>query len=558
KAGILARASRAAGGTVRYERLDLAWLPRPRIVVRRLRLTIPHRASGAIESLTLYPALFPLLRGGVHLAKVLADAPDLALEIPPPPGEETPPSLARLRERIAGLLSALSADAPGLVVEVRRGRVALSLGPRPLCALREIEGRIVLPPKRLDVDLRCASNLWGKLSLNGRLDAELSGRGTIELTGLDLAPFSESFLPEGWRHAVAGRADLGADFEVDRFRTVKAEVRGASSSLSLRRGKGSAGVSGLRFAGTVEIDGTGTVVSAVSVSLDAPRLGISGRLVLDRAAPHAALELRGGDLDVAPVREALLSLAGDIPGVRGVLDYVRGGRLTLSALRMGGPEIFGRGAIDRLFLEGRLDAGRIFVGDVDLDLRDVAGNVVLSGGILTAGHAEARIGDSRARDGSLRMGIMGRNPPFRVDARVEADLAQLPGVLLRVTSGKGLKGELSRIENLRGKASGRLTIGDRIGSLRVGVDATDFRLSARYRRIPFPIEIDGGRLLFDEHGIAVERLSGRLGRSAFTGVSARVRPGDSPSFERLSATVSVALGELYPWLASLDGMEKAR
>ena len=559
KAGIQARASRAAGGTVRYERLELAWFPRPRIVVRKLELAIPHRAAGAVESLTLYPSLFPRTRGGHPLAKVRVDAPDLAVEIPRAAKEEKPPSFAELRERIAGLLSALSVNAPGMVFEVRRGRVALSLGPRPLSTLREIEGRIVFPPKRLEVDLRCASNLWGNLSLAGRLDAaELSGRGTIGLVGLDLAPFAKSFLPKGWGELAAGRADLGAGFEIERFRALKAEVRGESPSLSVRRGNGSAGASGLRIGGTVEIDEAKTVVSVARLSLESPRLLTSGRLVMDRAASRAALVLHTGDLDIAPVRKALLALAGDVAGVRNVLSYVRGGRLAVSALKLEGPTLFGPGAIDRLFLEGRLGAGILFVPNADLDLRDVAGNVVLSGGILTADHAEARTGDSRARDGSLRMGVTGRNPPFRIDARMEADLAHLPRVLLRLTRDKGLQDELLRIEDLQGKASGRLTIGDRIGSLRVAVDATDLRLSARYRRVPFPVEVDGGRLLFNENGIAVERLSGRLGRSAFSGVAARVRLGDSPAFERLSGTMSVALGEIYPWLASLDGMEAAR
>jgi len=559
KSGIQNRASRAAGGTVRYERLEIAWFPRPRIVVRRLELTIPHRAAGTVESLTLYPSLFPRRRGGVPLAKVRADAPDLAVEIPRAAKEEKPPSFAELRERIAGLLSALSVNAPGMVFEVHRGRVALSLGPRPLGALREIEGRIVFPPKRLEVDLRCASNLWGNLSLAGRLDAEaLSGRGTIGLAGLDLAPFAKSFLPEGWGELAAGRADLGAGFEIERFRALKAEVRGESPSLSVRRGNGSVGVSGLRIGGTVEIDEAKTVVSVARLSLESPRLRTSGRLVMDRAASRAALELHAGDLDIAPVRGALLALAGDVAGVRNVLDYVRGGRLTVSALKLDGPTLFGPGAIDRLFLNGRLGAGNIFVPDADLDLRDVAGNVVLSGGILSADHAEARTGDSRARDGSLRMGVTGRDRPFRIDARVEADLAHLPRVLLRLTRDEGLEAELSRIEDLQGKASGRLTIGDRIGSLRVAVDATDLRLSARYRRVPFPVELDGGRILFDENGIVAERLSGRLGRSAFSGVSAHIRLGDSPAFERLSGDMSVALGEIYPWLASLDGMETAR
>jgi len=388
--------------------------------------------------------------------------------------------------------------------------------------------------------------------------AELSGRGRIQLVGLDLAPFAESFLPEGWRKKVVGRADLGADFEIERFRILKAEARGESPSLSVRRENGSAGVSGLRIGGTVEIDEAKTVISDARMSLESPQLQVSGRLALDRAAPRAMLELNGGDLDIAPVRRVALALAGDVDGVRNLFDYVRGGHLTLSAMKMEGPTVFGRGAIDRLFLEGRLGAGTIFLPDADLDLRDVTGNVVLSRGILTAEHIEARIGDSRARDGSIRMGITERNPPFRMNAQVDADLARLPRALLRLTRDKGLEDELARIEDLQGKASGRLTIGDRIGSLRVAVDAADLRLSARYRRVPFPIEVDGGRLLFDENGIGVERLSGRLGHSAFSGVAARVRLGDSPAFERLSGNVSAALGELYPWLASLDGMVTAR
>ena len=559
KAGIQARASRAVGGTVRYERLDLSFLPRPRIVVRRLTMAIPHRAAGAVEALTLYPSLFPRVRGGYRLAKVRADAPDISVEIPRLSEEGKPLSLGDIRERFAGVLSSLSAEAPGTVIEVHRGKVALSLGPRSLCDLREIDGRIVLPPKRLEVDLRCASNLWGDLSLNGRLDAaEMSGRGTIQLVGLDVALFAESFLPEGWRHMASGRADLGAGFVIERFRSFKAKARGESRSLSVRRGDGSAGVSGLRIDGTVELDEAKTVVSNARMSLESPRLQVSGRLALDRAAPQAALEIHGGDLDIAPVRKVALALAGDVDGVRNLFDYVRGGRLALSALKMEGPTILGPGAIERLLLEGRLGAGNIYIPDGDLDLRDVAGKVLLSGGILTAEHIEARIGDSRARDGSIRLGIIGRDPPFRLDAQVDADLARLPRALLRLTRDKGLEGELSRIEDLRGTASGRLTIGDRIGSLRVTVDAEDLRLSARYRRVPFPIEVHGGRLLFDENGIRVERLSGRLGRSAFSGIAAHLRLGDSPAFERLSGNVSAALGELYPWLASLDGMAAAR
>lgn len=559
KAGILARFSSGVGGTVRYERLDISWFPRPRIVVRRLELAVPQRASGTIESLTLYPALFPLFRGGYHLARIRADGPDLAVEIPGPGKGEKPESLADIRKRVEGMLSALSVDTPGMLLEVQRGRVRISRGLRPLCELREIEGRIAFPPKRLTVDIRCASDLWGNLSLSGHLDTpELSGRGTIELAGLDLAPFAKSFLPEEWRKVASGRGDLSSGFEIERFRSLKADVRAASTALTILRGKRIVAVSGLRIGGSVEADETKSVFSVARMSLESPRLQVSGRLALDRAAPRATLELHGGDLDIAPVREALLALAGDVGGVRDVLDYVRDGRLRLSALKLDGPTVVEWGSIDRFFLEGRLEAGNIFVRDVDLDLRDASGNVVFSDGILIADHAMARVGDSRARDGSLRLGFTGPDRPFKLDAHVDADLAQLPRALSRLGKDGRFAAELSRFEGLQGKSSGRLTIGDRIGSLRVAVDATSLRLSTRYRGFPFPIDVDDGRLLLNESGIAVERLSGRVGRSAFSKVAGRVRLGDTNTIEGLSGDVSIALGELYPWLASLEGMETAR
>ena len=179
----------------------------------------------------------------------------------------------------------------------------------------------------------------------------MSGRGTVGVTALDLAPFAESFLPEGWQRVVAGRADLGVGFVIEGFRMLKAEARGESASLSVRRGNGTAGISGLRIGVTIEIGGAGTVVSVTRMSLDSPRLRVSGRFALDRATPHTALELRDGDLEIEPARKALLALAGDVDGVRNVLDYVRGGHLTLSSVKLEGPSIFGPGASDRLYLE---------------------------------------------------------------------------------------------------------------------------------------------------------------------------------------------------------------
>jgi hypothetical protein len=54
-------ASSGAGGTVRYERIDLSWLPRPEVVVRGLELSAPGKARGAFRSVSVSPTLLPLL-----------------------------------------------------------------------------------------------------------------------------------------------------------------------------------------------------------------------------------------------------------------------------------------------------------------------------------------------------------------------------------------------------------------------------------------------------------------------------------------------------------------
>ena len=65
-------------------------------------------------------------------------------------------------------------------------------------------------------------------------------------------------------------------------------------------------------------------------------------------------------------------------------------------------------------------------------------------------------GKIQGRDGTLRLGLEGKNAPFHLDIMVDADAAELHSLLFRVFKDDALRKELSRVRNIEGELSGRL------------------------------------------------------------------------------------------------------
>ncbi len=203
-------------------------------------------------------------------------------------------------------------------------------------------------------------------------------------------------------------------------------------------------------------------------------------------------------------------------------------------------------------------AGSTFtVPKIDLTLVDVGGEVSLSGGILTGQGLSARLGNSRVREGTLRMGITGRDAPFHADLPADADLAELQPLLRRLVRNERFREEIDRVHGVRGTASGRLTLGERLSSIRPTVALASVDLAGKYDPIPFPIAIRGGKASYDGVSFAVTDLRGNLGGSTFSGLTGRLDLGNPPAISIRGGTARIALEEVYPWIASLDGIRNA-
>ncbi len=298
-----------------------------------------------------------------------------------------------------------------------------------------------------------------------------------------------------------------------------------------------------------------TYVSLAELSFDVPRLNLEGELTVDNESGPISLLLTGTDMDIPAVREAALAVAGDVPVIGDIFQIVKGGNIPSITFRAEGKSFADLGVLKNMEIQGALNEGDIFVPGPDLDLKNVSGDVVISGGILKGEDLEARLENATGQDGTLTIGLAGDDAPFNLDLLIKADLTQLPPLLRRLVRDETFVHEISRIYNVRGDAQGRLVLGDRLHSVKVSLDISEMNLSADYKRVPYPLKVTGGQLQYDGSSVSVRNLSGNVGKSFFSEMSADIGFGKDPLLEILSGKSALSLEEMYSWLSSYENLK---
>ena len=175
-------ASSALGGEVTVGRIDLSFLPRLEVVIRKLELSGPRKVHGAVRSVSISPVLLSFLRGRFRLSTVRVDGPNLTVDTPEAAKEEKPASRPDPLQSLTPLLASLASEASGLVVEVRGGRLAASRNGMNLAVLSGLDASVTVPPtgpRTLHADLRVSAS---SLSLR-RTDPEVLEVGGLRIEG---------------------------------------------------------------------------------------------------------------------------------------------------------------------------------------------------------------------------------------------------------------------------------------------------------------------------------------------------------------------------------------
>ncbi|MCJ7538733.1 MAG: AsmA-like C-terminal domain-containing protein [Desulfobacterales bacterium] len=468
--------SEAINGQVTFERIHVSFFPRPQIVVKQCRFSIPETIKGTVVSLSISPKLLPLIMGEFQNSRMTLNTPDIEIYLNRKPKSEDEHlnsfSLGTVEEKVAAILSVILSKTPGLRVRLKNARLNIVKEKKPAFWLQDINASINVLKDHISLNMRCDASLCKNISLKGAV-----------------------YLYK------------------DRL------------SLSL-----------------------------ANLKLDYPRLNLSGKLDIHRALPSTSpkvnLELMGKDVDVGSTRKAVLDLAGEIPVVNDIFKIVKGGKVPLIQFTSHGKSMKELGELENITIKSNITSGEIFVPGVDLDLTDVAGDVTILKGILKGKNLKARMGTSKCLDGSLDLGLEGKDALFHLDLTLGADLSQLPPILKRVVHNEAFIKENSLVDNVKGRATGRLVLGESLASINVFVDVSQFNLSANYRQLPHPLTINGGRYFMEGNTSSIKNASGSMGNSTFTEVSGQMNWDDIPQLKIASGRAKIDLEDIYPWLLS--------
>jgi AsmA-like C-terminal region len=549
KARIAQAMDRAGGGSFRFERMDLRFLPRPGGELVRPRVSVPGRVEAEARALSVDLALLPLAVGRIEPRNVRVSAPKLSLRIPKPsPGGE-PFSVPAAEARLRAALENLFQRAPGLEVEVDDGAVDLHIGERPALFLRQVQVRLAVS-SGLAAQISCASALSKRMALELQLArTDLSGAGKLEMTGLDLAQLGALFGEPERRPLREGEIDAGLTWTMRGLTEASVEAR--VTAPAFRLGIGSGEIALRRAAAQVHAE---IKSGSLDVTLDrfesaSPRLVLTGKLVRASGGDYA-LEARAQGVDLAQLQAAVHRAVPDegwsaSPPVVAEAGIVT--ELTLSS-RAPAPEALFRA--EALVATASVHDAVLFVPDADIRVSAVAGTVAYDRGALNARQVTARLGRSVLQAGSVATRFDVAPAPLRMEAAAVLDLAEALAVVKKVVHDREARRRLDAIRHLAGSAAVRVVLGDTLPRLDAEVEVSEPRIAVLHRDLPFPVSVSAGRFGFKNGVVWTEAAAGKLGRSSFGGVTARLSVKAPYALRVERATADLAVAELFHWASS--------
>jgi hypothetical protein len=265
-----------------------------------------------------------------------------------------------------------------------------------------------------------------------------------------------------------------------------------------------------------------------------------------------SLDIEAMEVDIALMRDMAFAFAADIQIMQKVFSFIRGGTVPVISIQSQGASIADLGACENLFIRGKMLKGDIFIPGPELHFKNVKGECAISKGILEGRNIEAKLDHSEFREGKLKIGLKGIDPTFHLETLSKVDLKELPHYLTRLVKNKALLNELNGIQKIKGHAQGKLVLGESLAFIKPSVEVSEINASAFYQRVPYPTEIKSGRFSYDDKGVRITSVSGSIGSSSFSGVTASLMLETTPYLEIGSGISSMSVEEIYRWLSEYE------
>lgn len=556
RAQVAAKVSAATGWQVAASRLRWEWFPSPHLSLGEISMS-RGGITFFIPETRIAPRWLSLLRQQVDLGELKLVRPRMTVTAWPPKDSQPPPELPRLNITIVEGSALITAPpfAEG------------SASARSPLMIDGINSRLRLTPEHCDLKLTCASSLFAKLELKGAYRTiDRSYQLDYGLTGLDLGNLVPDLLGGRLRPKIAGLSLQGkiTGQGLERF-LVKAA--GDFPCFLFPRSPEKNFLDCGEFALTIDKNPQSLAIDIAKLQLKNPATVLSGRIAVSRAvlqpspieggtaAPLATwlVDLSGQNLDVSAIRQTVLDLFGDHHVAQLVCDIVRGGAANRASYYFQGP-LADFEHLEKMLIKVDVERAEIHPPGTRLELKEVGGPIEIRDGFLSGAKLRARLGNSVGSKGSLYLDLLERKHEFRLDLEIEADLADLPQVLLDEVHHQDFQAEVRRFRNCRGRAHGRLNIGDTLVNPLVTVLVDRMEGGGEYDRISSPFSISQGTLAVYPDRLSWQGVKGAWGPQLVHDSSGEVDWNGPVKINRSSLDATLDLAPLHAELSGIPAI----
>lgn len=549
---------------IEFRKLELSFLPTPRLLVHSGGLTLPGKLDGTVESLVLVPRLLPLFKGELKADIIRLESPKFSITLPQPKVEAQPEptdfTRGALEKRFRALISLLKPETHEITIRITNGSFECRDAAGSRFWFREVNARAAMTSERLELNADCMrSNLWESLIVSGWVNPrDLSSSGRVILHGLSPEPLWAYLFPGAAMRFGESRLDLDATLVSEGPRNMRAFFQGSAPIITLiETDDDQLALKGGAVQGSFALEGRRLEIDLTRLDFLYPQANLTGRFLRDPAASTVSLELEGRDMGASSVREVALALQGERRVVQNIFEIIQEGQVPRITFSTRGKRMGDLRKPENIVIKGNIHHGKVYIPKIKMTVEDVVGDVVITNNVLEGTSLIGRTGNSRGRDGFLRVGLTKDNSTFHLDILVDADLADLPPVLDNTVKSDAFLQELAIMKNVEGKATGKLILGESLRDVNTRVEVGAFELSGDYARIPYRIDLKGESFLFDERMISTSGFSGSFGKTSFSRINLLYRWEERHYMEitarQQGATISI--DEVHPLLR---GLEKKR
>lgn len=536
-----------------YDQIQLSLLPTPQIALDKCRLQIGNRAKLSIPRLLLHLSLRALIAGRIQPAHISAQQPEVWLQLDAKAQVPDTPSQTSDQvplDWVPAVAVALLENTPSnLEIDWTDGSVTLLLPNGNRFEQKHISATIQGSSNQIDLAAHCRGAFFNRLQINANIDRQTQAiKGQVALSRL---AFEE--LPAQWEKKwpsmpTRGNVDIKAQIEANGDRSLTAAIHATSARLAWGSPTSPVQVEGGQLKAALRWTRAGFQAEVQDLTLANPRLQLSGHLHRQNdPAPKFELKLFAEDLDAQQVVTFYRKLGRQSPGLNKTFEIIRAGQISTLHIAVAGSDASVLKRFDNWQIKGEMQASRIVLDHLKLDLKEASGIAEIKNGVLHVSHAGARLGNTTGTEGRLRVGLTRKQTPFHLDIQINADLSQLPPVLSHLVKAEAFQRELNQISNVEGGATGRLQLDETPQGMNYCIDVSDFALSGRSQRLPHPIRLHGGPLRLDPNRLDIHHLTAEMQTSTATFDRVALNFADTVQMNLAGGRAELRMQEVTRW-----------